>query len=100
MHEILKKAEGFIGIDSMLQHMSASAKKSGVVIWGQSRWTQFGYSHNKNLSFHMKGKWDESKFDEADPRNVCVDPDVVVKAYKELMRKGNKSPSNIQCMSA
>ena len=100
MHEVLKGAEGFIGIDSMLQHMSASAKKSGVVLWGQSRWTQFGYSHNKNLQFHMKGKWDESKFNEADPRNICVDPDVVVKAYKDLMRKSDKSPSNIQCMSA
>ena len=100
MHEILKGAEGFIAVDSMLQHMSASAKKSGVVLWGQSRWTQFGYSHNKNLQFHMKSKWDESKFDEADPRNICVDPDVVVKAYKDLMRKSDKSPSNIQCMSA
>lgn len=48
----------------------------------------------------MKDKWDESKYDMNDPRNVCVDPDEVVKAYKALMRKGNKTPTNIRCMSA
>lgn len=99
-HELLKNAEGFIGIDSMLQHMSASAKTSGVVLWGQNRWTQYGYTHNKNMQFHMKDKWDESKYDMDDPRNVCVDPDEVVKAYKALIRKGDKTPTNIRCMSA
>ena len=62
IHEMLKHAEGFISIDSCINHFSASAKKSGVVIWGSTRWTQFGYAHNTNLQFYMKGKWDESKF--------------------------------------
>ena len=34
IHEMLKHAEGFIAIDSCLNHFSASAKKSGVVLWG------------------------------------------------------------------
>lgn len=89
-HELLKGAEGFIGIDSMLNHMSASTGTKGVVIWGQSRWTQFGYSHNTNLSFHQGDDWDESKFHEADPRNVCVDPDEVVRAYKNFFSKRSK----------
>jgi hypothetical protein len=54
LHEMLKDAEGFVAIDSCLQHFSPSAEKHGVVIWGSTRWTQFGYSHNKNLQFHMK----------------------------------------------
>jgi hypothetical protein len=89
-HELLKNAEGFISIDSMLQHMSASTGTKGVVLWGQSRWTQFGYDHNTNLSFHQGKVWDESKFNEPDPRNVCVDPDEVVTAYRALFTKGGK----------
>ena len=89
-HELLKNAEGFISIDSMLQHMSASTGTKGVVLWGQSRWTQFGYDHNTNLSFHQGKVWDESKFNEPDPRNVCVDPDEVVTAYRALFKKSGK----------
>ena len=59
LHELLKGSSGFIGIDSLLQHLAASAKIKGVVLWGMSRWIQFGYSENKNLSFHQRGTWDE-----------------------------------------
>ena len=72
IHEMLKGAEGFVSIDSCLQHFSASTGTPGVVIWGSTRWTQFGYSHNKNLHFHMGNKWDESKFIDSDPRNNMV----------------------------
>jgi hypothetical protein len=34
IHELLKNAEGFVSIDSCLQHFSASVEKAGVVIWG------------------------------------------------------------------
>jgi hypothetical protein len=57
VHELMKDALGFVSIDSCLNHFSASTEKHGVVIWGSTRWTQFGYSHNKNLQFHMKDKW-------------------------------------------
>ena len=84
IHELLKGAEGFISIDSCLQHFSASAEKHGVVIWGSTRWTQFGYSHNKNLQFHMKDKWNEEKFIDSDPRNNMVEPKLVIDEYKKL----------------
>ena len=100
VHELLKRAEGFVGIDSSLQHFSASAQKPGVVIWGSTRWTQFGYGHNTNLHFHMKGKWDESRFSDSDPRNVMVDPDTVVEAYLKLTTKGKGKPVNVYCLTA
>jgi ADP-heptose:LPS heptosyltransferase len=100
VHELLKRAEGFVGIDSSLQHFSASAQKPGVVIWGSTRWTQFGYGHNINLHFHMKGKWDESRFSDSDPRNVMVDPETVVEAYLKLTTKGKGKPVNVYCLTA
>ena len=84
IHELLKGAEGFISIDSCLQHFSASAEKHGVVIWGSTRWTQFGYSHNKNLQFHMKDEWIEEKFIDSDPRNNMVEPKLIIDEYKKL----------------
>jgi len=84
LHEMLKNAEGFVAIDSCLNHFSASAEKHGVVIWGSTRWTQFGYSHNKNLQFHMKDDWDETKYLESDPRNVMVDPKLILDNFKKI----------------
>jgi hypothetical protein len=83
IHEMLKNAQGFIGIDSSLQHFSASVAKSGVVLWGSTRWTQYGYEQNTNLQFHMGETWDETRFDSADPRNIMVDPHVVIEAYQK-----------------
>jgi ADP-heptose:LPS heptosyltransferase len=87
IHELLKNAEGFVSIDSCLQHFSASVEKAGVVIWGSTRWTQFGYSHNKNLHFHMGNRWNESKFIDSDPRNNMVEPKLVIDEYKKLDKK-------------
>jgi len=84
IHEMLKGAESFISIDSCLQHFSASAEKHGVVLWGSTRWTQFGYSHNKNLQFHMNDEWDETKYVESDPRNVMVEPKLIIDSFKKL----------------
>ena len=84
IHEMLKGAEGFVSIDSCLQHFSASTKTHGVVIWGSTRWTQFGYSHNKNLHFHMGDKWDEAKFNDSDPRNNMVEPKLIIDNFKKL----------------
>jgi ADP-heptose:LPS heptosyltransferase len=84
IHELLKNAEGFVSIDSCLQHFSASVEKAGVVIWGSTRWTQFGYSHNKNLHFHMGNRWNESKFIDSDPRNNMVEPKIVIDNFKKL----------------
>jgi ADP-heptose:LPS heptosyltransferase len=84
IHELLKNAEGFVSIDSCLQHFSASVEKAGVVIWGSTRWTQFGYSHNKNLQFHMGNEWEETKFIDSDPRNNMVEPKLVIDKFKKL----------------
>ena len=84
IHELLKNAEGFVSIDSCLQHFSASVEKAGVVIWGSTRWTQFGYSHNKNLHFHMGNRWNESKFIDSDPRNNMVESKLVIDNFKKL----------------
>ena len=84
LHEMLKDAEGFVAIDSCLQHFSPSANKAGVVVWGSTRWTQFGYEHNKNLQFHMGNEWDETKFIDSDPRNNMVEPKIVIDEYKKI----------------
>jgi ADP-heptose:LPS heptosyltransferase len=84
IHELLKNAKGFVSIDSCLNHFSASVEKAGVVIWGSTRWTQFGYSHNKNLHFYMENKWNESKFIDSDPRNNMVEPKLVIDKFKKL----------------
>lgn len=82
LHELLKNAEGFIAIDSSLQHMAASAGAQGVVVWGNTRWTQYGYMHNKNVTFHQKDRYNSYfKTDTNDPRNIMVDPDHILDVY-------------------
>jgi ADP-heptose:LPS heptosyltransferase len=87
IHELLKNAEGFVCIDSCLNHFSPSANKAGVVIWGSTRWTQFGYEQNTNLQFHMKDKWNETKFVDSDPRNNMVEPKLIIDEYKKINKK-------------
>ena len=82
IHELLKGASGFISIDSSLQHFAASVGVPGVVIWGNTRWTQFGWMQNKNMSFHDKKKYNTwYKMDVNDPRNLLVDPKDVIDVY-------------------
>lgn len=81
VHELMKGAQGFIGIDSYLNHFSGSAGLQGVVIWGNTSAKQFGYEHNYNLQYHMPYGWESSKFDMEDPRNIMVDPDHVADVY-------------------
>lgn len=82
-HEIAKKSEGFIGIDSCLNHLSSSAEMNGVVIWGSTRFNQFGYSNNVNINYYFQDNWEENKFNALDPRNIMVDPDTIMELYKE-----------------
>ena len=89
IHEMLKSAETFVAIDSCLNHFSPSANKKGVVIWGSTRWTQFGYDQNINLQFHMQDKWDETKFNDSDPRNNMVEPRSIIDNLKKLKTKVN-----------
>lgn len=97
IHELLKNSEGFIGTDSCLNHFSSSTGTVGVVIWGCTRWIQYGYSHNKNLHSFMKDKWDESKYIESDPRNVMVDPEIVYQAYKNRDKLTKYQTKHVAC---
>lgn len=94
IHELLKDSEGFIGIDSCLNHFSASTKTSGVVLWGNTRWTNFGYTHNINLNNFMDcNKWNENNFDPNDPRNIMVDPELIFNSYISLFKSEKKQVS-------
>jgi len=82
--EIMKGAKGYLAIDSLLNHLSAAHGVPGVVIWGNTRHTQFGYTHNANMTFHSpdeKRYNDFFKMDINDPRNVLVDPGSVLDVF-------------------
>jgi ADP-heptose:LPS heptosyltransferase len=84
LHELLKESQGFIAIDSMLQHLAASAGVSGVVLWGNTRWTQFGWMNHKNMSFHDKNKFNTYyKMDINDPRNIMIDPQDIINVFEK-----------------
>jgi hypothetical protein len=87
LHEMMKDASGFVAIDSCLNHFSPSVNKQGVVIWGSTRWTQFGYEQNTNLQFHMSDEWNETKFNDSDPRNNMVEPRLIIDEYKKIITK-------------
>jgi ADP-heptose:LPS heptosyltransferase len=84
IHEMMKKAKGWIGIDSCVNHFSASTGVPGVAVWGNTSWVQFGYMHNKNLTFHQTKEYnDYFTPDLNDPRNIQVDPNLVLKVFDE-----------------
>lgn len=99
IHELLKKSKGFIAVDSCLNHFSASTQTKGVVIWGPTRWTQFGYSHNRNLHYHMKNQWKESKFIDSDPRNIMVDPEVILEHYEKRDTLTKNQTKEVYCLT-
>lgn len=47
---LLKFSDGFIGMDSFLQHASAAMGVKGLVVWGGTNPAKLGYQHNKNLT--------------------------------------------------
>lgn len=93
-HELLKESDGFIGCDSLLNHFSISANKKGVVIWGSTRWVNFGYTQNQNVNCFMENEWDDSKFDGANPLNSMVSPEKVMELFEKrnntVILKGKK----------
>lgn len=94
LNELLKDSLGFIGIDSCLQHFAASSGVPGTVLWGNTRWTQFGWMHNKNMSYHDKNKantW--YKMDINDPRNIMIEAQSVIDVF-ELQVMGKKHDLN------
>lgn len=82
LHELMKNADGYIGVDSLLNHLSASAMRSGVVIWGNTNWVNYGYTHNCNISFHDSVPYNDPKQEDLNnPRNAMIDPDRVMEIF-------------------
>jgi hypothetical protein len=90
-HEILKmpNCKGFISVDSCLNHFARSAGRKGVVIWGGTRWSQFGYKQNRNINkwWSEWDEWDNEKFEPQDPRNIMVDPVDVFEQFEKIHGK-------------
>lgn len=95
-HEALKYAEGFISIDSCLNHFSASTRTPGVVLWGSTKPTQFGYTHNTNMQYFMKpNRWDNRRYNRDDPRNVMLDPEEIVEQYCKIQKNKPNTNNNV-----
>jgi len=47
----------------------------------------------------MKNKWDESKFNDSDPRNIMVDPEVVFNAYEKRDTLSKNQTKSVYCSS-
>ena len=90
-HEILilPNCKEFISTDSCLNHFSRSAGRKGVVIWGGTRWIQLGYKQNRNINKWWKewDDWDNERFEPQDPRNIMVEPRVVVDNFDRIYGK-------------
>ena len=90
-HEILKltNCKGFISVDSCLNHFARSVGRKGVVIWGGTRWIQFGYKENINVNnwWNEWDEWDEEWFEPQDPRNIQVEPSELVDYFEKIYGK-------------
>ena len=90
-HEIIKlpNGKGFISVDSCLNHFARSAGRRGVVIWGGTRWIQFGYKQNININkwWSEWDEWDNGSFDSQDPRNIMVEPEFIFEQFEKIYGK-------------
>ena len=90
-HEILKlpNCKGFISVDSCLNHFARSVGRKGVVIWGGTRWIQFGYKENINVNnwWNEWYEWDEEWFEPQDPRIIQEDPSELVDYFEKIYGK-------------
>jgi ADP-heptose:LPS heptosyltransferase len=113
---LLKFAEGFIGIDSFLQHASVVFNKKGVVLWGGTHPKKLGYEVNTNLTREVcKSPFchrpDSYVFD-ANPNTgiwncpyntKCMeyDADEIINAYEDVVKdKSVKKKEEKQCQKA
>lgn len=82
MHQIAGWANSFITSDSSLHHIAKAAGTSGVVIYGDTRFSQFGYETDENINFWCHNEWND-KVDVMDPRNVLVDPNTICSIFED-----------------
>ena len=88
IENLITKSNLWVSVDNFLPHLANCINSSGVVIWGQSDPSIFGYSHNKNL-LKSRGclrqdqfaKWTGVEYKE----DVFVSPTEVVKVIREVI---------------
>lgn len=86
---LLKKCKGWIGIDSCIMHMSVATRTPGVCLWGNTRWTQFGYTCHYNMTAMTQDRYNiYEEIDPQDPRNIMVDPQAVVEVFDKHIIQG------------
>lgn len=76
--ELLKYADGFVGLDSSLQHFAAASQigRKGVVLWGEKTTAdKIGYAFHTNLNSTASGE-------------VTVPPAAVVDALMKIAQRG------------
>lgn len=99
---LLKLCQGFIGVDSFLQHAAAALGIKGVVCWGGTHPQALGYELHRNLTREACDRpfchRPNSYIFDASPTNTiwncphnekCMqyDADEIVKAYEEVYAK-------------
>ena len=57
-----------------------------MVIWGGTKWNQLGYKQNRNINRWWKERddWDNESFESQDPRNIMVEPRVIVDNFDKI----------------
>jgi ADP-heptose:LPS heptosyltransferase len=66
---LIEQTDFFIGVDSVVQHLSLSSKKKGLVIYGSSDCKMAKHDHNHNLSSHRPCS---PCIDNANNMNCCL----------------------------
>ena len=89
VEQLVKNADLFISIDSLLPHMANYLGKRGVVLWGRGDYRVFGYMHNINLIASENnirpdrfGFWDNIVV----TPDMFVSPDAVVASVRILLK--------------
>lgn len=85
--ELLKSCDTFIGIDSFLQHMNdCYLQKKGIVLWGKSDPSIFGYDYNENLyvgtCYFRKLQYNTWHNEKATPQ-AFVKPEKIINVLKK-----------------
>jgi ADP-heptose:LPS heptosyltransferase len=87
VEKLLDECDTFLAIDNFLQHLAHFKKKVGVVVWGKSDPTLFGYHENTNLlkdrKYLRNRQFDIWEAEEFDPK-VFVEPQIVVESVEKI----------------
>jgi len=90
LKEVTNECDLWISVDNFFQHLCNRFElKKGIVLWGKSDPSLFGYEHNVNLFVDRKN-FRKDQFDiwekEKHSSDVFVSPDIVVQAIDEFFK--------------